>query len=93
MLPGSQSCSGSQYQPQQGPHRPPPAFLTHPGAQSLRASFAKRGSRRRSLDARVKVPVFVLFKKQIPTGALPPDSRGNRGSGSSGPEWRARMEE
>lgn len=86
----SQSCSGSQYQPWPSPYRPPPASSPHPpprqhpGARSLRASFAKRGSRRRSLDARVTEPVFVLFKKQIPIRAQPPHSRGDRGKWQQG---------
>lgn len=36
-------------------------------AQSPGASFAKRGSRRRSLGARVPEPVFVLFKNRFLT--------------------------
>ncbi|XP_014639970.1 PREDICTED: serine/arginine repetitive matrix protein 1-like [Ceratotherium simum simum] len=42
-------------------------------------------SRRRSLDARVTEPVFVLFKKQIPIRAKPPYPRGIGGTGSKGP--------
>lgn len=66
-LPCSQSCWGSQYQPQQSPPIPPPAPPKQPVARSLRASFAKRGSRRRSLDARVTDLVFVLFKNRFLT--------------------------
>ncbi|KAF5923377.1 hypothetical protein HPG69_006546, partial [Diceros bicornis minor] len=42
-------------------------------------------SRRRSLDARVTEPVFVLFKKQISIRAKPPYPRGIGGTGSTGP--------
>ncbi|XP_060996694.1 uncharacterized protein LOC133055538 [Dama dama] len=61
-----------------------PPTLQHPRTRSLRASFTKRGSIRRSLDARVTEPVFVLFKNQIPVRAQPPHSRGNRGKWQRG---------
>lgn len=75
-----QRCWGSQFQPQQSPPRPPPA--PHPPTPQTASStvpkgqLAKRGSRRRSLDARVTELVFVLFKKQIPNRAKPPYPRG-----------------
>lgn len=57
-----------------GPAEPPlpkAASSTVPEGQ-----LAKRGSRRRSLDARVTELVFVVFKKQIPNRAKPPYPRG-----------------
>lgn len=57
---------------------PPPTPPTPQTASSTvpKGQLAKRGSRRRSLDARVTELVFVLFKKQIPNRAKPPYPRG-----------------
>lgn len=69
---------GSQFQAQQSPPCPPPATPLPKAASSTvpEGQLAKRGSRRRSLDARVTELVFVLFKKQIPNRAKPPYPRG-----------------